>query len=120
MTADVHGCLRQRDREPEEQDSVLCTVGSLTEFDHLHGQVRLPTGQPVVCGWVAIRGGDESDDWLAAIGTETFKSASFSLEASDTCFHKATSCAMTPPTPESCYAGWARACGGRSRCGRCS
>ncbi|MBQ0847227.1 hypothetical protein J8N05_03190 [Streptomyces sp. BH-SS-21] len=109
--ADVHGCFGQGDREPEEQDPVPCTVGSLTEFGHLHGQVRLPTGQLVVCGCVAIRGGDESgdwldfyvpvgaldhaglaywdgrpffrsdvmDEWLAAIGTETFQSASFSL-----------------------------------------
>lgn len=109
--ADVRGCFGQRDREPEEQDPVPCTVGSLTEFGHLHGQVRLPTGQLVVCGCVAIRGGDESsdwldfyvpvgaldhagiaywdgrpffrskvmDEWLAAIGTETFKSAPFAL-----------------------------------------
>ncbi|MFF7559841.1 hypothetical protein OIE43_02590 [Streptomyces pseudovenezuelae] len=109
--ADVQGCFGRRDREPEEQDPVPCTVGSLTEFVHLRGQVRLPTGQLVVCGCVAIRGDDESsdwldfyvplgaldnaglaywdgrpffrsdvmDDWLAAIGTETFKTASFSL-----------------------------------------
>ncbi|WP_330327463.1 hypothetical protein [Streptomyces pseudovenezuelae] len=31
---------------------------------HLRGQVRLPTGQLVVCGCVAIRGDDESSDWL--------------------------------------------------------
>ncbi|MEU4039093.1 hypothetical protein [Streptomyces collinus] len=62
--ADVHGCFGQRDHEPEEQDLVPCTVGSLAEFGHLHGQVRLPTGQLVVCGCVAIRGGDESSDWL--------------------------------------------------------
>ncbi|MEU1711180.1 hypothetical protein ABZ478_38935 [Streptomyces sp. NPDC005706] len=62
--ADVHGCFGQQDREPEEQDGVPCTVGSLTEFGHLHGQVRLPTGQLAVCGCVAIRGGEESGDWL--------------------------------------------------------
>ncbi|MFJ4366644.1 hypothetical protein ACIP4S_21050 [Streptomyces chartreusis] len=109
--ADVRGCFGRRDREPEEQDLVPCTVGSLTEFGHLYGQVRLPTGQLVVCGCVAIRGGDESsdwldfyvpvgaldqagvaywdgrpfftsavmDEWLAAIGVEIFKNASFSL-----------------------------------------
>ncbi|WP_444963872.1 hypothetical protein [Nocardiopsis sp. M1B1] len=109
--ADVHGCFGRTDREPGEQDPVPCTVGSLAEFGHLRGQVRLPTGQPVVCGCVAIRGGGESDDWLdfyvpvgaldkaglsywdgrpffrsdvmdawlAAIGTETFESAPFSL-----------------------------------------
>ncbi|KOU58986.1 hypothetical protein ADK57_35540 [Streptomyces sp. MMG1533] len=109
--ADVQGCFGQSDREPQEQDPVPCTVASLTEHGHLYGQVRLPTGRPAVCGCVAVRGGDESsdwldfyvpvgaldnagieywdgrpffrsavmDDWLAAIGTETFKRASFSL-----------------------------------------
>ncbi|MFC8836836.1 TetR/AcrR family transcriptional regulator [Streptomyces griseoincarnatus] len=62
--ADVHGCFGLRDREPEEQDPVPCTVGSLAEFGHLLGQVRLLTGALVVCGCVAIRGGDESSDWL--------------------------------------------------------
>ncbi|MGW6416029.1 hypothetical protein [Streptomyces sp. NPDC055055] len=109
--ADVRGCFGRSDREPEEQDPVPCTVESLTEFGHLHGQVRLPTGHLVVCGGVAIRGGDDSsdwldfyvpvgaldqaglvywdgrpffrsavlDEWLATIGTETFRSASFDL-----------------------------------------
>lgn len=109
--ADVHGCFGRRDREPEEQDPVPCTVDSLAEFGHLSGRVRLPTGLLTVCGCVAIRGGDESsdwldfyvplgaldkagvaywdgrpffrsdvmDEWLAAIGTETFMSTSFSL-----------------------------------------
>ncbi|MGD1221526.1 hypothetical protein AB9Q10_24245 [Streptomyces krungchingensis] len=109
--ADVHGCFGHSNREPEEQDPVPCTVGSLAEFGHLHGRVRLPTGRMVVCGCVAIRGGDESSDWLdfyipvgaldhagiaywdgrpffrsneldswlAAIGAEAYKSASFSL-----------------------------------------
>ncbi|MEU8700356.1 hypothetical protein AB0C61_22350 [Streptomyces sp. NPDC048680] len=62
--AGVHGCFGRGDREPEEQDPVPCTVGSLAEFGHLHGRVRLPTGQLVVCGCVAIRGGDDSGDWL--------------------------------------------------------
>ncbi|OQR59726.1 hypothetical protein B6E66_33940 [Streptomyces maremycinicus] len=63
--ADVDGCFGRSDREPEEQDSVPCTVDSLAESGgHLHGQVRLPTGQLVVCGCVAIRGGDDSGDWL--------------------------------------------------------
>ncbi|MGV9237982.1 hypothetical protein, partial [Streptomyces nigra] len=62
--ADVHGCFGRRDREPEEQDPVPCTVDSLAEFGHLSGRVRLPTGHPTVCGCVAIRGGDESSDWL--------------------------------------------------------
>ncbi|MET9477444.1 hypothetical protein ACFYWN_46295 [Streptomyces sp. NPDC002917] len=109
--ADVQGCFGQRDREPQEQDPAPCTVATLIEYGHLHGQVRLPTGRLAVCGCVVIRGGDESsdwldvyvpvgalehagiaykegrpffrsavmDDWLAAIGTETFKAASFSL-----------------------------------------
>lgn len=62
--ADIHGCFGRSDREPEEQDPVPCTVGSLTEFGDLRGQVRLPTGQLVVCGCTAIRGGDENSDWL--------------------------------------------------------
>ncbi|MFI0738545.1 hypothetical protein ACH4PU_10680 [Streptomyces sp. NPDC021100] len=109
--ADVHGCFGRKDREPEEQDPVPCTVESLAEFGNLYGQVRLPTGRPAVCGCVAIRGGDENsdwldfyvpvgaldkagiaywdgrpffrsaamDEWLAAIGAETFTSVSFSL-----------------------------------------
>ncbi|MFI9445914.1 MULTISPECIES: hypothetical protein [Streptomyces] len=109
--ANVQGCFGQSDREPEEQDAVPCTVASLAEFGHLYGRVRLPTGQLVVCGCVAVRGGDESsdwldlyvpvgaldhagvaywdgrpffrsaatDDWLAAVGAEAFRSASFSL-----------------------------------------
>lgn len=109
--ADVQGCFGNSDREPQEQDPVPCTVASLSEYGHLHGQVRLPTGQLAVCGCLVIRGGDESsdwldfyvpvgalekagiaywdgrpffrsadmDDWLAAIGTETFKRAPFSL-----------------------------------------
>ncbi|MFE5190542.1 hypothetical protein [Streptomyces sp. NPDC056628] len=62
--AEVHGCFGRRDLEPAEQDPVPCTVDSLAEFGHLSGQVRLPTGQLAVCGCVAIRGGDESSDWL--------------------------------------------------------
>ncbi|MFE0535195.1 hypothetical protein ACFW20_14300 [Streptomyces nigra] len=72
--ADVHGCFGRRDREPEEQDPVPCTVDSLAEFGHLGGRVRLPTGHLTVCGCVAIRGGDESSDWpsfsLGVIGFE--------------------------------------------------
>ncbi|MFE0437346.1 hypothetical protein ACFW2K_20615 [Streptomyces nigra] len=127
---------------------------SLAEFGHLSGRVRLPTGHLTVCGCVAIRGGDESsdwldfyvplgaldkagvaywdgrpffrsdvmDEWLAAIGTETFTSTSFSLGGigfevsgctdasapagsrrrgtSGTCFREAASCTTAPPTPE--------------------
>ncbi|MER7479137.1 hypothetical protein ABTX60_16085 [Streptomyces sp. NPDC126510] len=62
--ADVRGSFAFTDREPEEQEPVPCTVASLTEYGHLHGRVRLPTGQLVVCGCVAIRGGDDSSDWL--------------------------------------------------------
>lgn len=62
--AGVRGCFGRRDREPAEQDEVPCTVASLTEYGHLLGQVRLPTGQLAVCGCMAARGGDESSDWL--------------------------------------------------------
>ncbi|WP_258543877.1 hypothetical protein [Streptomyces ipomoeae] len=62
--ASVQGCYGDGNREPEEQDPVPCTVASLAEFGHLRGRVRLSTGQLVACGCVAIRGGDESSDWL--------------------------------------------------------
>ncbi|MFF9085111.1 hypothetical protein ACF1BE_01545 [Streptomyces sp. NPDC014991] len=62
--AGVQGSFAFNDREPHEQEPVPCTVASLAEFGHLHGQVRLPTGQLAVCGCVAIRGGDDSSDWL--------------------------------------------------------
>jgi hypothetical protein len=108
--AEVQGSFAFTDREPWEQEPVPCTVASLAD-GHLHGQVRLPTGQLAVCGCVAIRGGDESsdwldfyvpvgalekagiaywdgrpffrsavmDDWLAVVGTESFRHAPFSL-----------------------------------------
>jgi hypothetical protein len=61
--AGVEGCYGYGDREPWEQDPVGCTVASLSEFGYLLGRVRLPTGQWVVCGCTAIRGGGGSD-WL--------------------------------------------------------
>ncbi|MEV7372902.1 hypothetical protein AB0O51_18705 [Streptomyces sp. NPDC090301] len=137
--ADVQGCFGRNDREPEEQASVPCTVGSLTEFGQLHGQVRLPTGELVVCGCVAIRGGDQSsdwldffiplgaldkvgiaywdgrpffrsdvmDDWLAAVGAETFNTAAFSLgvvgfEVSG-CTDASTLAGRLPPTRDIGY-----------------
>jgi len=109
--ADVQGCFGDRSREPQDQEPIECTVESLMRFGHLQGQVRLPTGQLVVCGCVAILedGADtidwldfyiplgaldrtgityhESgqqffrsqvlDDWLAAVGTEAFRTADF-------------------------------------------
>ncbi|MGW1998454.1 hypothetical protein [Embleya sp. NPDC001921] len=109
--ADVQGCFGDRSREPREQEPVECTVEALARFGHLQGQVRLPTGELVVCGCVAIPedGADgvdwldfyiplgaldrtgivyhESgrqfyrsrvlDDWLAAVGTEAFRTADF-------------------------------------------
>lgn len=62
--AEVQGCFGHGDREPEEQEAVPCTVASLEEFGHLHGRVRLPSGELVVCGVMAVRGGDDSSDWL--------------------------------------------------------
>ncbi|MFI6808755.1 hypothetical protein ACIBO6_27695 [Streptomyces luteogriseus] len=62
--AGVRGSFAFTDREPEDQETVPCTVSSLTAYGHLHGQVLLPTGQLAVCGAVAIRGGDDSSDWL--------------------------------------------------------
>ncbi|MCX5337764.1 hypothetical protein [Streptomyces sp. NBC_00140] len=62
--AGVQGCYGHGDREPEEQEVVSCTVASLEEFGHLLGQVRLPSGDLVACGVMAVRGGDDSSDWL--------------------------------------------------------
>ncbi|MFD9936815.1 hypothetical protein ACFWZ6_27200 [Streptomyces massasporeus] len=62
--AGVRGSFAFTDREPEEQEPVPCTVASLTAYGHLRGQVRLPNGHLAVCGAVAIRGGDDSSDWL--------------------------------------------------------
>ncbi|MDN3027665.1 hypothetical protein [Streptomyces sp. S.PB5] len=60
--AGVQGCYGHGDREPEEQEAVPCTVASLEEFGHLRGRVRLPSGDLVVCGVMAVRGGDEISD----------------------------------------------------------
>ncbi|MCP3753355.1 hypothetical protein [Streptomyces sp. TBY4] len=63
--ADVQGCYGDMRRPPEEQDPVGCTVESLTEFGHVLGQVRLPTGHIVACGCMTIREeGDTPVDWL--------------------------------------------------------
>ena len=61
--AAIEGCYGHRDREPEEQDEVACTVSSLAEFGFLRGTVILPTGHRVVCGCVAVRE-DGGSDWL--------------------------------------------------------
>ncbi|MCX4539194.1 hypothetical protein [Streptomyces sp. NBC_01565] len=63
--ADVQGCYGDMRRAPGQQESVGCTVESLTEFGHVLGQVRLPTGQIVACGCMTIREeGDDPVDWL--------------------------------------------------------
>ncbi|PWI20949.1 hypothetical protein DI272_41455 [Streptomyces sp. Act143] len=62
--AGVRGCYGHRDREPEEQEAVPCSVVSLEEFGQLLGRVRLPSGELVVCEVTAVRGGDDSGDWL--------------------------------------------------------
>jgi hypothetical protein len=62
--AGVQGCYGHGDREPAEQEAVSCTVASLEEFGHLLGRVRLPSGDLVACGVMAVRGGDDSSDWL--------------------------------------------------------
>ncbi|MBT2447681.1 hypothetical protein J7F03_11455 [Streptomyces sp. ISL-43] len=63
--ADVQGCFGDARRAPRDQEPVDLTVESLTRFGHVLGQVRLPTGQVVACGCMAIRE-DEADtvDWL--------------------------------------------------------
>lgn len=62
--AGVQGCYGQGDREPEEQKPVPCTVAALEEFGWLFGRVRLPSGHLVVCAVMAVRGGDDSSDWV--------------------------------------------------------
>ncbi|WP_239516196.1 MULTISPECIES: hypothetical protein [unclassified Streptomyces] len=63
--AGVEGCFGDVRRAPGEQESVGCTVESLTEFGHVLGQVRLPTGHTVACGAMTIREeGDDPVDWL--------------------------------------------------------
>jgi len=63
--AGVRGCYGHRDREPEEQEVVSRPVASLEEFGQLLGRARLPSGELVVCEVSAVRGGDDSSDWLA-------------------------------------------------------
>ncbi|WP_405739629.1 hypothetical protein OG885_37650 [Streptomyces sp. NBC_00028] len=108
--ARVEGCYGHGGREPEEQEAVPCTVAALEEFGQLLGRVRLPTGELVAFGATAVRGGDDSsdwldfgvplsalrqagvafaegpfersaaaDDWLAAVATDAFREAPFSL-----------------------------------------
>ncbi|KUN17089.1 hypothetical protein AQJ23_42555 [Streptomyces antibioticus] len=63
--AGVRGCYGYKDREPEEQETVPRTVAALEEFGQLLGRVLLPSGELVVCDVTAVRGGDDSGDWLA-------------------------------------------------------
>jgi len=63
--AGVRGCYGYKDREPEQQETVPRTVAALEEFGHLLGRVPLPSGELVVCDVTAVRGGDDSGDWLA-------------------------------------------------------
>ncbi|WP_329341596.1 hypothetical protein OG866_37000 [Streptomyces sp. NBC_00663] len=108
--AQVQGCYGHEGREPEEQEAVPRTIAALEEFGQLLGRVRLPTGELVAFGVTAVRGGDDSsdwldfgvplsalwqagvafeegpfersaatDDWLAALATDAFREAPFSL-----------------------------------------
>lgn len=61
--AAVEGCYGSRDREPRDQPEVPRTVEALGELGHLQGTVRLPGGQRVVCGCVAVRE-EDGPDWL--------------------------------------------------------
>ncbi|MEU6377367.1 hypothetical protein [Streptomyces sp. NPDC046909] len=64
--AGAEGCYGHGDREPEEQESVPCTVASLEEFGRLYGRVRLPSGELVACEVMVVRCGDDDGggDWL--------------------------------------------------------
>lgn len=63
QAADITGCYASRDREPRDQQQIVCTTASLATTGHLRGTVRLPDGNRVVCGVVAVRE-DQGPDWL--------------------------------------------------------
>jgi hypothetical protein len=62
-TAGIEGCYRRRAETRDRFEDAPCTVAALEQYGHLHATVLLPTGQRVVCGAVAMRGGGETD-WL--------------------------------------------------------
>ena len=59
--AGVHGCYGTREREPDDQEQVPCTVGSIDEFAWLYGLVDLPNGVRMVCSAYVIRVENGSD-----------------------------------------------------------
>jgi hypothetical protein len=61
--AGVEGCYRRLPEASDQFEDVPCTVAALGRYGHLRATVVLPTGQRVVCGAVAIRGGGGTD-WL--------------------------------------------------------
>jgi hypothetical protein len=62
-TAEIDGCYQRRAGTRDQFKDAPCTVAALDQHGHLHATVLLPTGQRVVCGAVAIRGGGGTD-WL--------------------------------------------------------
>lgn len=62
--AGVEGCYGSRTSEPADQPVIPCTARTLDQFGCLRGVTRLPSGVPVVCGALAVRGG-EWTDWLS-------------------------------------------------------
>lgn len=62
-TADIEGSYRRRPGTRDQFEDTPCTVAALEQNGHLHATVRLPSGQRIVCGAVAIRGADGTD-WL--------------------------------------------------------
>lgn len=61
--AGIEGCYRRRAGTRDQFEDAPCTVAELDQRGHLHATVYLPTGQRIVCGAVAIRGGG-GNDWL--------------------------------------------------------
>jgi hypothetical protein len=61
--AGVEGCYGSRWVPPSDQNAVPCTLASLERSGHLYGVVRLPSGESIVCGVVAVRE-DNGADWM--------------------------------------------------------
>lgn len=64
LSAELEGCYRSTECEPDYQDEVPCNVESLVESGHLYATVQLPDSVRVVCGCVAVREEEDQIDWL--------------------------------------------------------
>lgn len=62
-TAGIEGCYHGRPGTRDQFEDAPCTVAALEQHGHLNATVRLPTGQRIVCGAIAMRAAGETD-WL--------------------------------------------------------